>query len=322
MRLDRRLAVLMLACSSCIACAQNFPQKPIRIIDAFVPGGITELLARLIGQKLSDNWGHPVIIEPKPGGGGNIGMEAAARATPDGYTLIVVPSLFTTNPSLFIKLSWDPVRDFAPLSLLARTAVILVVNPSVLNVGSVQDLIAYAKANPGKLNYASGGTGATPHLAGELFKAMAGVNMTHIPYKGTAPAMTDLVGGQVQLSFSSPLTALPHIKSGKLRALATTGPRRSTLLPDLPTIDEAGVPGYEVISWFGMLAPAATPRAIVDKLHAGIVKSLQMPDVRERCAAVGLELVGSTPAELSAFVRTDMAKWAKVFKDAHIPRIE
>ena len=322
MRFDRRLGVLLLACTACIASAQDYPYKPIRIIDAFVPGGITELLARLIGQKLSDDWGHPVIIEPKPGGGGNIGMEAAARATPDGYTLIVVPSLFTTNPSLFVKLSWDPLRDFAPLSLLARTPVILVINPSVLNASSVKELIAYAKANPGKLNYASGGTGATPHLAGELFKAMAGVNMTHIPYKGTAPAMTDLVGGQVHLSFSSPLTALPHIKSGKLRALATTGSQRSALLPELPTIAEAGVPGYEVISWFGMLAPAATPRAILAKLHAGIVKSLQMPDVRERCAAVGLELVGSTPAELSAFVRDDMAKWAKVFKDANIPRIE
>ncbi len=199
---------------------------------------------------------------------------------------------------------------------------ILVVNPSVLNVGSVKELIAYAKANPGKLNYASGGVGATPHLAGELFKAMAGVNMTHIPYKGTAPAMTDLVGGQVHLSLSSPLTSLPHIKSGKLRALGTTGAQRSALLPELPTIAEAGVPGYEVISWFGMLAPAATPRAIVDKLHAEIVKSLQMPDVKERCAGVGLEIVGSTPAELSAFVRQDMAKWAKVFKDANIPRIE
>jgi tripartite-type tricarboxylate transporter receptor subunit TctC len=183
-------------------------------------------------------------------------------------------------------------------------------------------LIAYAKANPGKLNYASGGLGATPHLAGELFKAMTGVNMTHIPYKGTAPAMTDLVGGQVHLSFSSPLTSLPHIKSGKLRGLATTGAQRSASLPELPTIAEAGVPGYEVISWFGLLAPAATPRAIVTKLHAEIVKSLQMPDVRERCAGVGLEIVGSTPTELSAFVRQDMAKWAKVFKDANIPRIE
>jgi tripartite-type tricarboxylate transporter receptor subunit TctC len=322
MLVEHWLAALLLICAAGVACAQDYPQKPIRIIDAFVPGGITELLARLIGQKMSDDWDHPVIIEPKPGGGGNIGMEAGARATPDGYTLIVVPSLFTTNASLFVKLTWDPVRDFAPLSLLARTPVILVVNPSVLNVNTVKELIAYAKANPGKLNYASGGTGATPHLAGELFKAMAQVNMTHIPYKGTAPAMTDLVGGQVQLSFSSPLTALPHIKSGKLRALATTGAQRSALLPELPTIADAGVPGYEVISWFGMLAPAATPRPIVDRLHAQIVRSLQMPDVKERCAAVGLELVGSTPAELNAFVRQDMAKWAKVFRDAHIPRIE
>jgi tripartite-type tricarboxylate transporter receptor subunit TctC len=322
MRRYCQLAVLVLACASCLASAQEYPNKPIRIIDAFVPGGITELLARLIGQKMSDSWGHPVIIEPKPGGGGNIGMEAAARATPDGYTLIVVPSLFTTNVSLFNKLNWDPLKDFAPLSLLARTPVILVINPSVLNVNSVKELIAYAKANPGKLNYASGGVGATPHLAGEFFKALTGVNMTHIPYKGTAPAMTELVGGQVHLSFSSPLTALPHIKSGKLRALATTGAQRSALMPELPTIAEAGVPGYEVVSWFGMLAPAATPRPILAKLHAEIVKSLQMPDVRERCAAVGLEIVGSTPAELTAFVKEDLAKWAKVFRDANIPRID
>ena len=304
------------------ALSQAYPSKPIHIIDAFAPGGITELLARLIGQKLSESWGQPVLVEAKPGAGANIGIDAVAKAAPDGYTLIVVPGLFTTNISLYNKLSWDPVRDFAPLSLLARTPVILVINPSVLNVGSVKELIVYAKTNPGKLNFASGGTGATPHLAGELFKAMAGIDMTHVPYKGTAPAMTDLVAGQVHLSFSSPLTAMPYVKNAKLRALATSGAQRSATLPELPTIAEAGLPGYEVISWFGMLAPARTPSPIVSKLSGEIVKTLQLADVRERCTNVGLEIIGSTPEQMAAFVKEDIAKWAKVFEDAKIPGVD
>lgn len=304
------------------AAAQTYPAKPIRIIDAFAPGGLTDFLARTIGQKMIESWGQPVIIENRSGAGGTVGVGVAAKATPDGYTLVVVPSTFTTNISLYLKLSWDPEKDFSPISLVARTTNILVVNPSVVSASSVKELIAFAKANPGKLNYASGGTGALPHLAGELFKAMAGVDMTHVPYKGTAPAMTDLVAGQVHLSFNSPLTALPHIKTGKLRALATTGAQRSSLLPEVPTIAEAGVPGYEVISWFGMLAPARTPEPIVSKLNAEFVKILQMPDVKERTSTVGLEIIGSTPEQMRAFIKEDIPKWAKVFKEANIPRVE
>lgn len=321
------LAVLLAAPPTAAVAAQSratgpeqaYPNKPIRIIDAFAPGGMTELLARLIGQKMSESMGQPVIVENRPGAGGNIGVEAAARATPDGYTLVVAPSLFSTNISLYVKLSWDPERDFAPISLVARTPMFLVVNPSVVSATSVKELIAYAKAYPGKLNFASGG--GTPHLAGELFKVMAGVDMTHIPYKGNAPAMTDLVAGQVHLSFSNPLTSLPFVKSGKLRALAVTSAQRSLLLPEAPTIAEAGVPGYEVISWFGFLAPARTPDPIVRKLNTEVVKSLQMPDVKERCATVGLEIVGSTPEQMRTFVKQDITKWAKVIRDAKIPRM-
>ncbi|HEY0335905.1 MAG TPA: tripartite tricarboxylate transporter substrate binding protein [Burkholderiales bacterium] len=302
--------------------SQTYPSRPIRIIDAFAPGGITELCARAVGEKMSQSFGQPVIVENRPGGGGNIGVGAVARATPDGHTLAVVPSLFTTNISLFRNINWDPVRDFEPLTLVGRTPIFLVVNPTVLRAGSVKELIAFAKAEPGKLNYASGGIGATPHLAAELFKAMAGVDMTHIAYKGTAPAMTDLVAGQVHLSFSSPLTALPHVKSGRLRALGVTALERSKLMPDVPTIAEAGVPGYEVISWFGFLAPAGTPRPIVQKLHAEMAKSLSLPDVRERLGNVGLEIVASTPEQMRAFVKADIAKWAKVIRDARIPQVD
>ena len=302
--------------------SQTYPSRPIRIIDAFAPGGITELCARAVGEKMSQSFGQPVIVENRPGGGGNIGVGAVARATPDGHTLAVVPSLFTTNISLFRNINWDPVRDFEPLTLVGRTPIFLVVNPTVLRAGSVKELIALAKAEPGKLNYASGGIGATPHLAAELFKAMAGVDMTHIAYKGTAPAMTDLVAGQVHLSFSSPLTALPHVKSGRLRALGVTALERSKLMPDVPTIAEAGVPGYEVISWFGFLAPAGTPRPIVQKLHAEMAKSLSLPDVRERLGNVGLEIVASTPEQMRAFVKADIAKWAKVIRDARIPQVD
>jgi tripartite-type tricarboxylate transporter receptor subunit TctC len=302
--------------------SQTYPSRPIRIIDAFAPGGITELCARTVGEKMSQSFGQPVIVENRPGGGGNIGVGAVARATPDGHTLVVVPSLFTTNISLFRNINWDPIRDFEPLTLVGRTPIFLVVNPTVLRAGSVKELIAFAKAEPGKLNYASGGIGATPHLAAELFKAMAGVDMTHIAYKGTAPAMTDLVAGQVHLSFSSPLTALPHVKSGRLRALGVTALERSKLMPDVPTIAEAGVPGYEVISWFGFLAPAGTPRPIVQKLHAEMAKSLSLPDVRERLGNVGLEIVASTPEQMRAFVKADIAKWAKVIRDARIPQVD
>jgi tripartite-type tricarboxylate transporter receptor subunit TctC len=302
--------------------SQTYPSRPIRIIDAFAPGGITELCARAVGEKMSQSFGQPVIVENRPGGGGNIGVGAVARATPDGHTLAVVPSLFTTNISLFRNINWDPVRDFEPLTLVGRTPIFLVVNPTVLRAGSVKELIAFAKAEPGKLNYASGGIGATPHLAAELFKAMAGVDMTHIAYKGTAPAMTDLVAGQVHLSFSSPLTALPHVKSGRLRALGVTALERSKLMPDVATIAEAGVPGYEVISWFGFLAPAGTPRPIVQKLHAEMAKSLSLPDVRERLGNVGLEIVASTPEQMRAFVKADIAKWAKVIRDARIPQVD
>ena len=299
------------------ALAQDFPSKPIRFIVPNPPGGASDITARVLGEKLSQRWGQAVVVENKPGAGAIIGTDFVAKAPPDGYTILLVPSSHAFNVSLYKKLPYDSVKDFAAVTQTANTPLVLAVNPSV-PAKSVKELIAYAKANPGKLTYASSGSGTSLHLAAELFKSMAGVDIVHVPYKGSTAAHPDVMSGQVSMIFDTIPAVLPHIKSGKLRPLAVTGTKRSPLLPDLPTIAEAGLPGYAASSWGGVLAPAGTPKATIDKLNADLVAVLKMPDVQERLTGVGLEPVGSTPAEFEAFIKAEIAKWSKIIKEAGI----
>jgi tripartite-type tricarboxylate transporter receptor subunit TctC len=298
------------------AFAQGYPAKPIRIVVPFTPGGTTDVLARAIGQKLTASWTQPVVVDNRPGAAGNIGSEVVAKAAPDGYTLLMgTVSTHGINPGLYSKLPYDPVKDFAPVTLVAKVPNILVLHPSV-PASSVTELIAHAKAKPGQLNFASSGNGTSIHLSGELFKTMAGVQMTHVPYKGSAPALTDLLGGQVSLMFDNMPTALPHVKAGRLKALAVTSAKRSPAIPQLPTMAEAGLPGFEATSWFGVLAPAATPKEIVGKLNGEIVRILKTPEVRAQLSGQGAEPVGDTPEEFAAHIKAEMAKWAKVVKES------
>jgi tripartite-type tricarboxylate transporter receptor subunit TctC len=295
--------------------AADYPARPIRLVVPFAPGGSNDIMARLVGQKFNENMGQQVIVDNRPGASGIVGTEIAARATPDGYTLLMMSLTLAVNPSLYRKLPYDTEKSLAPVTLVASAPLMLVVHPA-LPVKSVKDLIAYAKAHPGKLNFGSGGRGATPHLAGEMLQTMAGVQMTHIAYKGGGPALADLVGGQIQLMLENIPSTLPFVKAGKLRALAVSGSSRSALLPDLPTLDEAGLKGYEIVGWNGLFFPAGTPHPIVQKVHAETVKLLAQPDVKERLATLGAEGVGSAPAEFAAFVRAEIAKWARVVKQA------
>jgi tripartite-type tricarboxylate transporter receptor subunit TctC len=313
-------AVLSMVCTalSLPAAAQKFPTKPIRIIVAYTPAGATDILARAVGQKMSENWDQPVIVENRPGANGNIGTEAAARATPDGHTMVMgTAGTHGINPSLYRKLNWDAVKDFAPVSLVAMVPNILVVNNS-LPVKNVKELIAYAKANPGKLNYGSPGNGSTAHLSMELFKTMTGANLTHIPYKGSAGVLTDVMGGQIALTMDNLPPYLPQVKAGKIRALAVSTAKRSRAVPEIPTVAEAGVPGYDSGAWFGLLAPAGTPKDIVNRLAAETQRILKLPDVHERIAALGAEPVGSTPEQFAAHIKSEIAKWAKVIKEANV----
>jgi tripartite-type tricarboxylate transporter receptor subunit TctC len=298
--------------------AQNYPSKPIRIIVAYTPAGTTDILARAIGQKMSESWSQPVIVENRPGAAGNIGTELAAKATPDGYTLIMgTAGTHGINVSLYRKLNWHSLRDFAPVSLAAMVPNIMVVNNS-LPIKSVKELIAYAKANPGKLSYGSPGNGSTAHLSMELFKSMTGTNLVHIPYKGSAGVLADVMGGQIAVTIDNMPVYLPQVKAGKIRALAVSPAKRSTAAPDIPTIAEAGVPGYDSGAWFGLLAPAGTPRAIVEKLSVETARILKLPDVSKRISELGAEPVGSTPAQFTALIKDEIAKWAKVIKDANV----
>jgi tripartite-type tricarboxylate transporter receptor subunit TctC len=298
--------------------AQNYPSKPIRIIVAYTPAGTTDILARAIGQKMSESWSQPVIVENRPGAAGNIGTELAAKATPDGYTLIMgTAGTHGINVSLYRKLNWHSLRDFAPVSLVAMVPNIMVVNNS-LPIKSVKELIAYAKANPGKLSYGSPGNGSTAHLSMELFKSMTGTNLVHIPYKGSAGVLADVMGGQIAVTIDNMPVYLPQVKAGKIRALAVSPAKRSTAAPDIPTIAEAGVPGYDSGAWFGLLAPAGTPRAIVEKLSVETARILKLPDVSKRISELGAEPVGSTPAQFTALIKDEIAKWAKVIKDANV----
>ena len=295
--------------------AQAWPAKPVRMIVPYPPGGPTDVIARIVAIRLSEALGQQVVLENKPGASGMIGAEQVARSAPDGYTLLANASIHVINPSLHAKTGFDAIEDFAPVTLLATVPLILVVNND-LPVRSVRELIAYARANPGKLNFGSSGNAAAPHLAGESFKLATGAPMQHVPYKGSAPALTDLIGGQVQLMFDSMPSAMPHVKAGKIRPLAVTTARRVAAVADLPTIAEAGVPGYDISTWYGVWAPKGTPREIVARLHAEIAKVLRLPEIRERFAALGAEPVGNTPEEFGAYCRTELAKWAKVVRDS------
>jgi tripartite-type tricarboxylate transporter receptor subunit TctC len=311
--------VMVFLCISTIASAAEppYPTKPIRMIVAVPPGGPADTLARLVAPKLTESLGRTIVIDNRPGANGNIAYEITARAVPDGYTFTAVAAGVVINPSLYRDVAYDPLKDFAPLTLGVTLPNILVVHPSV-PAKSVKELIALAKAKPGTLTFASAGNGTSGHLALELFRMSAGIDVIHVPYKGGGPALSDVVAGQVQALFSLALAASPQIKAGRVRALATTGAKRSTVVPDLPTVAEAGLPGFEVIGWFGWLAPAATPKPIVTRLHGELVRALKLPDVRERLLSQGTEPVGDSPQEFAAFMKSEYAKWAKVIRAAHI----
>jgi tripartite-type tricarboxylate transporter receptor subunit TctC len=288
------------------------------MVVPFPAGGTTDILGRIAGQKITEALGQQVIIDNRGGAGGNIGTELVAKSPPDGYTLLTDPgSTLTINPHAYSRLGFDPVKDFAPITILAEVPNILEVHPS-MPVKNVKELIALAKSKPGQINYASTGAGQSTHLSMELFKSMAHIDINHIPYKGSAPALVDLIGGHVTVMFDNMPTSLPHVRAGKLRAIAVSTAKRSFALPQLPTVAESGLPGFEVSVWFSVLAPAATPRDIVQKLNAVLVKALQSPDVKQRLAEQGAEPVGNTPEQFAATIQRDLAKWAKVVKDANV----
>lgn len=300
-----------------VQAASTYPSRPIRFIVGFAPGGATDIIARSVGQKLSASLGQQVVIDNRPSGGGIMAAGMIAKAPPDGYTILMASiSALATAVSVNSNLPYDPTRDFAPVTLAAVTPYLVTVQTSFA-ANSLKEFIALAKAKPGQLNFGSSGAGGGAHLAIELFRSMAGLNMVHVPYKGAAPALTDLIGGHIQLTFSQPPVAWPYLKSGRVKALAITSARRSPALPDVPAIAET-LPGYEATSWQGVVAPAGTPRAIVLKLHSQITRALRSPEVAERLAAEGSEAGGNTPEEFAAFIRREIAKWSKVVKEAGI----
>ncbi|MBI4191627.1 MAG: tripartite tricarboxylate transporter substrate binding protein [Betaproteobacteria bacterium] len=296
--------------------AAGYPERPIRIVIPFPAASTTDVIARPIAARFTEAWGQPVIVDSRPGAGGNIAGEIVAKSPPDGYTLLMgATGPNAVNATLFGKMPYDTLRDFAPISLTATTYMLLVVHPS-LPVKSVKDLIALAKARPGQLNYGSGGNGSTPHLAGELFKFMTGVSMNHIPYKGAQQYILDLISGRIDLNFASIISAQPHIKTGRLRLLAISADTRDPWMPDVPTVSEAGVPGFDVRSWYGLLASAGTPAAVIDKLNAEVVKILALPEVKTYYANNGLTAVSNSPVEFSAYIKREYEKWAKVVRSS------
>jgi tripartite-type tricarboxylate transporter receptor subunit TctC len=308
-----RLMVLASALGFMATAQAQYPTKPIRFILPFPPGGGTDTLGRIIGAKLGDGLGQQVLMDNRPGAGANIGAEIAAKSPPDGYTLLMGNVAHAINMSLYSKLNYNFLKDFAPVSLLASTPNIVVVHPSI-PAKSVKELVALAKSRPDALDYASSGSGSSAHLAGVLFEQMAGVKMNHIPYKGGGPAVIALVGGQVAIGFATTPSVISHIKSGKLRGLAVTGGKRSPSTPDLPTVSEAGVKGYEVSGWYGILVPTGTPKEAITRLHAESVKAIKLRDVKERLDATGFEGIGTTPDEFGTFIRSEVEKWGKVVK--------
>jgi len=308
------LAVVAGACGSVYA--QSYPSKPIRIINPFSAGGPLDLVARLLARTMNTELGQPVIMDNRIGAGGNIGVELAAKSPPDGYTLLAIQSSITINPSLMKKVPYDPVKDFAPISKLTSYIFFLVMHPSA-PVRSVRELIALARAKPDQLTYASVGVGSGTHLAGALFNSMAGIRMTHVPYKGSAQSVMDVVGGQIVMTFGS-TAVLPHVTEKKLRLLGVTGSKRSEFVPEAPTIAESGIPGYEVTAWHALFAPAGTPAPIIDRVNALVRQTLAQPEAKSVMAAQGLEATPSTPDELGQLVKTELVKWARVIREANI----
>jgi len=304
-----------LLATSASAQAQAYPSKQIRMVIPYPPGGPTDILGRIVAQQLTETLGQTVVVDNKPGASGMIGADIVAKSPSDGYTILVNASIHVINPSLYKKPPYDAIRDFAPVSLIADVPLVLVAAPS-LGLNTVKDVIATAKANPAKLNFASSGNAAAPHLAGEAFKIATGVQMQHVPYKGSGPALTDVIGGQTQLMFDSLPSSVAHIRAGKLKAIAVTTAKRSTALPDVPTVIESGVPGYDISTWYGVWAPAGTPKDIVARISTEIAKAVRLPQVRERLAGLGAEPVGNTPDEFTAYCQSELGKWSKIVKDS------
>ena len=310
------LFILAVICAAPIACAQAYPAKPIRFLVGFPPGGTNDIVARAVGQKVSENVGQSLVIENRGGANTAIATDVGARAAPDGYTILLNAPGHATNPAL-MKLSFDPIKDFAFITLIAESQNLVVVHPS-LPPRNIKELIEFSKKRPGEINYGSSGTGTTVHLSAELFQHMTGVKWVHIPYKGGGPAVIDLLAGQTSVYFGNVPTVINHARAGKLRPLAVTGSKRSAAAPDIPTVDESGVPGFEVTAWYGVSAPVKTPRAIVDQLNAEFVRALKSPDLRDRLITAGAEPVGNTPEQYAAFMKNEIAKWDRVIKAAGI----
>ena len=312
------LAVLVSATAYGQNAASSYPNRPIRIIVTFPPGGPTDIIARAVGQKLTDAWGQPVVVDNRAGAGGNIGTDLAAKAAPDGYTLLVSNfGPLAISPFVYAKLPYDPVKNLTPITLAATSWFFLVVHPAV-PANSVRELIALAKAKPDQITFASAGNASPSHLASALFQMSAGIRLTHVPYKGGAPSVGAVLAGEVQMAIESPPPIVPQVKAGRLRALGAARATRSPLLPDVPTISEAGLPGFEVGSWYGFHAPAGTPPAIIGKLHAEMVKAMNTPELRERFASVGADTVANTPEQYGAFVQAELRKWGKVIRAAGV----
>ncbi len=308
-----KMLLVVIACACASAIAADYPARPIRLISPFTPGGGNDFVSRAVAVAMTKNIGQSVVVDNRPGANTIVGMEIVAKAVPDGYTLIMTSSTQAINATLYPKLPYDSVRSFAPITIVGSSPLIIAV-PQSSPIKSVTDLIATARAKPGELTYPSAGTGNATHLGGELFASMAGVTLTHVPYKGSGPGLTDLSAGRLAVAFSTALSVVPFVNGGRLRAIAVTSAKRSSFMPDLPTVAESGLPGYEAGSWYGVIAPAGTPRPIVMRLHAEIVKVLALSDVRDRLVSQGIDPVGNTPEQFAAYIQSEIVKWAKIIK--------
>ncbi|MFH1603770.1 MAG: tripartite tricarboxylate transporter substrate binding protein [Pseudomonadota bacterium] len=308
---------VLMAITGSVAAQQPYPVKPIRFIVPFPPGGSTDPMARMAAGKLAENWGVPVVVDNRPGGSTIIGTEAVAKAPPDGYTILLAGIPLVTGISLYPSIPYNAIKDFAPIATIARSEFVLVLHPSVA-ANNLREFMALAKSRPEQLDYGSSGTGGSLHLAAELFNVMVGSKMQHIPYKGSGPLISDLIGGQVKLSFQTPIATISHIKSGRLKAIAVTGKNRNSALPQVPTFTEAGLSGFDVNIWYGIVAPAGTPKGVIDKMSGEMAQILVMPDIREYLARQGMEPFISTPDQVTALIRADIAKYAKIIKTANI----